>query len=158
MPKLPVISGVAKGVRAFQRRAGVWIGSEGSHVVLLKGGHIANLSIPQHKELAPGTLRSLLRDAEMTVPRNSSNCCDPWPPARELLPQELRRGVPFLGGGVEIDLHGVGRLRRFHAVGAGTLGFSGIWALGPAASIASTSGEAGNRPTAWPPPGGDSRG
>jgi hypothetical protein len=27
----------------------------------------ANLSVPQHKELAPGTLRSLIRSAELTV-------------------------------------------------------------------------------------------
>jgi predicted RNA binding protein YcfA (HicA-like mRNA interferase family) len=39
----------------------------GSHVVLLKPGHIASLSIPQHRELAPGTLRALIRAAGMTV-------------------------------------------------------------------------------------------
>jgi hypothetical protein len=30
---------------------------------MLKISHIASLSIPQHKELAPGTLRSLIRTA-----------------------------------------------------------------------------------------------
>jgi len=40
---------------------------KGSHVVLLKQGHIASLSVPQHKELAPGMLRSLIRAAGMTV-------------------------------------------------------------------------------------------
>jgi predicted RNA binding protein YcfA (HicA-like mRNA interferase family) len=39
----------------------------GSHVVLLKAGSIASLSVPQHRELAPGTLRSLIRAAGMTV-------------------------------------------------------------------------------------------
>jgi hypothetical protein len=34
---------------------------------MLKTGHIASLSIPQHRELAPGTLRSLIRAAGMTV-------------------------------------------------------------------------------------------
>jgi predicted RNA binding protein YcfA (HicA-like mRNA interferase family) len=66
MPKLPVISG-SDAVRVFQRAGWRVDGQRGSHVVLLKTGHIASLSIPQHKELAPGTLRSLLRAAEMTV-------------------------------------------------------------------------------------------
>jgi hypothetical protein len=35
--------------------------------VLLKPGHIASLSIPQHAELAPGTLRALLRAAGIGV-------------------------------------------------------------------------------------------
>jgi hypothetical protein len=34
---------------------------------MLKPGHIASLSIPQHRELAPGTLRSLIRAAGLTV-------------------------------------------------------------------------------------------
>ena len=66
MPKLPVISG-SQAVKAFQRAGWRVDRQRGSHVVLLKTGHIASLSVPQHKELAPGTLRSLLRDAEMTV-------------------------------------------------------------------------------------------
>jgi predicted RNA binding protein YcfA (HicA-like mRNA interferase family) len=66
MPKLPVISG-SEAVKAFQRAGWRVDRQRGSHVVLLKAGHIASLSIPQHKELAPGTLRSLLRSAEMTV-------------------------------------------------------------------------------------------
>jgi predicted RNA binding protein YcfA (HicA-like mRNA interferase family) len=66
MPKLPVISG-SEAVKAFQRADWHVDRQRGSHVVLLKAGHIASLSVPQHKELAPGTLRSLLRDAEITV-------------------------------------------------------------------------------------------
>jgi predicted RNA binding protein YcfA (HicA-like mRNA interferase family) len=66
MPRLPVISG-SQAVKAFQRAGWRVDRQRGSHVVLLKGGHIASLSIPQHKELAPGTLRSLLRVAGMTV-------------------------------------------------------------------------------------------
>jgi predicted RNA binding protein YcfA (HicA-like mRNA interferase family) len=66
MPKLPVISG-SEVVKAFQRAGWRVDRQRGSHVVLLKAGHIASLSVPQHKELAPGTLRSLLRTAEMTT-------------------------------------------------------------------------------------------
>jgi predicted RNA binding protein YcfA (HicA-like mRNA interferase family) len=39
----------------------------GSHVIMVKAGEIASLSIPQHRELAPGTLRSLIRAAGMTT-------------------------------------------------------------------------------------------
>ena len=66
MPKLPVISG-HEAVKAFQRAGWRVDRQRGSHVVLLKIGHISSISVPQHKELAPGTLRSLLRTAEMTV-------------------------------------------------------------------------------------------
>ena len=66
MPKLPVISG-AEAVRAFQRAGWRVDRQRGSHVVLLKSGHIASLSVPQHRELAPGTLRALIRTAEMSV-------------------------------------------------------------------------------------------
>ena len=56
MPKLPVISG-AEAVKAFERAGWRVDRQRGTHVVMLKSGHIASLSIPQHKELAPGTLR-----------------------------------------------------------------------------------------------------
>lgn len=35
-------------------------------MILTKPGHIASLSIPAHRELAPGTLRKLLRAAGVT--------------------------------------------------------------------------------------------
>ena len=34
-------------------------------MVLMKAGSIASLSIPDHRELAPGTLRKLIRAAGM---------------------------------------------------------------------------------------------
>ncbi len=66
MPKLPVVSG-AEAVRAFMKAGWRIDRQRGSHVVLLKEGHPASLSIPQHRELAPGTLRALVRTAGMTV-------------------------------------------------------------------------------------------
>ena len=36
-------------------------------MILLKAGHIASLSVPQHSELAPGTLRALIRAAGLSV-------------------------------------------------------------------------------------------
>jgi predicted RNA binding protein YcfA (HicA-like mRNA interferase family) len=57
MARLPVISG-AEAVKRFARAGWSVDRQKGSHVILLKQGHIASLSVPQHKELAPGTLRA----------------------------------------------------------------------------------------------------
>ena len=66
MPKLPVISG-AQAVRAFERDGWSVDRQRGSHVIMIKPGHMASLSIPQHRELAAGTLRSLIRATGMSV-------------------------------------------------------------------------------------------
>jgi predicted RNA binding protein YcfA (HicA-like mRNA interferase family) len=64
--RLPVISG-ADAVRAFEHAGWSKDRQHGSHVIMLKPGHIASLSIPLHRELAPGTLRALIRGAGMTT-------------------------------------------------------------------------------------------
>jgi predicted RNA binding protein YcfA (HicA-like mRNA interferase family) len=66
MGRLGNISG-KEAARAFQRAGWEPIGQVGSHLVLIKSGVRVNLSIPQHKELSLGTLRSLIRSAGMTV-------------------------------------------------------------------------------------------
>jgi predicted RNA binding protein YcfA (HicA-like mRNA interferase family) len=66
VPPLPVISG-AKAVRAFQNAGWIKDRQHGSHVILIKAGYPASLSIPQHRELSPGTLRALIRAAGMSV-------------------------------------------------------------------------------------------
>jgi len=66
MPRLPIVSG-GQAIRAFERAGWKVNRQRGIHVVLLKTGHIASLSVPQHRELAPGTLRSLIRASGMTV-------------------------------------------------------------------------------------------
>ena len=38
-------------------------------MILINPGHIASLSVPDHKELAKGTLRALIRSAGMTPDR-----------------------------------------------------------------------------------------
>ena len=60
MPKLPVLSG-EQAVRAFERAGWQRDRQRGSHVVMLREGLNVSLSVPQHRELAPGTLRSLIR-------------------------------------------------------------------------------------------------
>ncbi len=66
MGKLANISG--KGAaKAFQKAGWQVRGQVGSHLVLTKPGVRANLTVPQHGELAPGTLRSLIRTAGLEV-------------------------------------------------------------------------------------------
>lgn len=66
MPALPVISG-ADAVRAFSQGSWQAVRQRGSHIIMVKDGSIASLSVPDHRELARGTLRSLIRDAGLTV-------------------------------------------------------------------------------------------
>jgi predicted RNA binding protein YcfA (HicA-like mRNA interferase family) len=66
MGRLGNISG-KDAVRAFERAGWKKIAQVSSHLVMVKQGMRANLSIPQHKELAPGTLRALIRNAGLSV-------------------------------------------------------------------------------------------
>ena len=66
MSRLANISG-KEAARAFEKAGWKAIGQVGSHLVMVKEGCRANLSIPQHKELSMGTLRALIRCAGMTV-------------------------------------------------------------------------------------------
>jgi len=65
-PQLPILSG--KRVRAAFEKAG-WecVRQRGSHMILVKDGSIATLSVPNHKEVARGTLRGLVKAAGMTI-------------------------------------------------------------------------------------------
>ncbi len=64
----PTISG-RDASAAFQKDGWNFARQRGSHMILIKPGHIASLSIPDHKELAKGTLRGLLRSAGITSER-----------------------------------------------------------------------------------------
>ena len=66
MPSLPVISG-REAVKAFEKAGWEVVRQRGSHVILVKEGSIATLSVPDHKEIARGTLRSLIRASGLTV-------------------------------------------------------------------------------------------
>ena len=66
MAALPSVSG-ERAVRVFQKAGWVKDRQRGSHVILIKPGHAASLSVPQHREIAPGTLRALIRAAGMSV-------------------------------------------------------------------------------------------
>ena len=65
---LPVVS-AREAVRAFSRAGFVWVRQAGSHIVLQKkvGHSTVTLVIPNHHELAKGTLRATIRKSGMTV-------------------------------------------------------------------------------------------
>ncbi len=64
--KLPVLSG--RELRhAFERDGWVLARQRGSHMILVREGSIASLSVPDHREVARGTLRSLIRAAGLTI-------------------------------------------------------------------------------------------
>jgi predicted RNA binding protein YcfA (HicA-like mRNA interferase family) len=66
MPAHPVLS-ASKTVRVFERLGWQVARQRGSHIIMVKEGEIATLSIPDHKEVARGTLRSLIRSAGISV-------------------------------------------------------------------------------------------
>lgn len=66
MGLLPAISG-AEVVRVFEKFGWNIARQSGSHIIMIKEGEIASLSIPNHREVAKGTLRSLIRSANLTV-------------------------------------------------------------------------------------------
>ena len=68
MSKLPVISG-RQVVRVLTRIGFVIVGRKGSHVRLKRrrGEEVLIVIVPMHRELAKGTLRSILKQANLTV-------------------------------------------------------------------------------------------
>lgn len=71
MPSVPVISG-REAVRGFERHGWTVALQRGSHIIMIKPGRNVTLSIPEHREVAKGTLRSLIRAAGLTVEEFSS--------------------------------------------------------------------------------------
>jgi predicted RNA binding protein YcfA (HicA-like mRNA interferase family) len=62
--RLPLISG-DDFIKAVHKIGYIWDHTEGSHMILLHpSGH--RLSVPRHKELGRGLLRSLIRDAGLS--------------------------------------------------------------------------------------------
>lgn len=64
--QLPILSG-KKLRQAFEKDGWEFARQRGSHMILVKTGSMATLSVPDHKEVARGTLRSLIRAAGLTV-------------------------------------------------------------------------------------------
>ncbi len=66
MPKLPTLRG-ERIVQIFESFGWIVARRRGSHIIMIKKGHIATLSVPNHKEVAIGTLHALLRTANITA-------------------------------------------------------------------------------------------
>lgn len=67
MPPLPVVTG-DEAIRAFAKLGYVLHHWKGSHAILRNRVNDRHLSVPGgRKELAPGTLRDLIRTASITV-------------------------------------------------------------------------------------------
>jgi predicted RNA binding protein YcfA (HicA-like mRNA interferase family) len=66
MPSLPILAG-REVVKAFGQDGWQLARQRGSHMILVKPGHMATLSVPDHREVAMGTLRSLIRASGLTV-------------------------------------------------------------------------------------------
>jgi predicted RNA binding protein YcfA (HicA-like mRNA interferase family) len=66
MSKLPVVSGLTC-VRALEH-AGFYVSRQkGSHTMLHRDDPPARVTVPNHKTLHTGTLRSILRSASLSV-------------------------------------------------------------------------------------------
>jgi predicted RNA binding protein YcfA (HicA-like mRNA interferase family) len=67
MTPLPVVNG-ADCIRALQRAGFIIKRQKGSHVILKRVDPPARVVVPDHRQpLKPGTLRQIIRDADMTV-------------------------------------------------------------------------------------------
>ena len=66
MPQVPLLR-PQEVVKAFEEFGWTIARQRGSHIIMTKAGHIATLSIPNHAQVARGTLRSLIQHAGLTI-------------------------------------------------------------------------------------------
>ena len=66
MAVLPVASG-QQAVRVFESAGWKVARQAGSHIIMTKEGSFATLSVPNHREIARGTLRGLIRNSGLSV-------------------------------------------------------------------------------------------
>lgn len=66
MPALPTLSG-RELAQVFAKDGWQMVRQRGSHMILKKDGEMATLSVPDHREVAKGTLRSLIRSSGLTM-------------------------------------------------------------------------------------------
>lgn len=75
MPKLPRLSG-HEMIKILELFGFFHIRQKGSHVILKKTGESKTLGavVPDHKELAEGTMRGILKQAEIPVEEFLNKC------------------------------------------------------------------------------------
>lgn len=66
MPPVQVLR-PSEVVKTFQKPGWSIARQRGSDIILTNPGHIATLSVPEHAEVARGTLRGLIAKTELTV-------------------------------------------------------------------------------------------
>ncbi len=66
MAHLVLCSG-SEAVKKFKKAGWTVSRQKGSHVMMVKPSYLWTLSIPQHKELGPGLLRKLLKQAQIPI-------------------------------------------------------------------------------------------
>lgn len=68
MPKLPVVSG-KQIIKVLSKIGFEHVRTKGSHAILNKQSNLGKVTIPVplHKELAKGTLKSIIKQAELEV-------------------------------------------------------------------------------------------
>jgi predicted RNA binding protein YcfA (HicA-like mRNA interferase family) len=66
MPPVPLLR-PNQVVKIFEKFGWQVARQKGSHIIMIKEGHIATLSIPNHPHVARGTLRSLIQKSGLTV-------------------------------------------------------------------------------------------
>jgi predicted RNA binding protein YcfA (HicA-like mRNA interferase family) len=66
MPPVPVLR-PREVVKAFEKLGWLVARQRGSHIILTKEGHTATLSVPNHSEVARGTLQMLIARAGITL-------------------------------------------------------------------------------------------
>ena len=66
MPPIPLLR-PTEVIKIFERFGWTVVRQRGSHIILTKPGNIATLSVPNHSEVARGTLRGLISKAGLTI-------------------------------------------------------------------------------------------
>lgn len=66
MSKLPKIPG-KKCVKALSKTGFYFKRQQGSHIILRRDNPFAQLVVPNHKELDRGTLRAIIRQADLSI-------------------------------------------------------------------------------------------
>ncbi|MBZ5646152.1 MAG: type II toxin-antitoxin system HicA family toxin [Acidobacteriia bacterium] len=66
MPPVPLLR-PREAIKTFESLGWRVVRQQGSHIILTKPGHMATLSVPNHDQVARGTLRTLIARAGLTV-------------------------------------------------------------------------------------------
>lgn len=66
MTKLPVVSG-EDCIKALEKKGFYFKRQKGSHVTMRRDEPFGQVTIPRHKQLDRGTLRAIIRQADLSV-------------------------------------------------------------------------------------------